>query len=182
MTKFKSLLIISLIITLFIPVVETQAVSDNTNVYWSNGQQGSCWISFTDHDDVWLTPTGTETSPLLPGTVLENTDNTMTVNNNCVNGITVDAEPINISTPTGFNSSVLQDFEWKASTVNSQKFSLATGVDTYGTLPNIGNSTPVGSSDNPAKFDFSTNYKYTIDNQDIGGIYYITIQYTVSAN
>ena len=162
-------------------VVDTIAANDNTSASWNNGSSGTCRIDFTAHAGVDLNPTGGETAPYSFGTVLENTGNTMSVNNNCKNGVAVEVKVASVTTPTDFDGNVLDDFQWKAST-SHPKFELAANAGTYGDFTDIGTASSVGSSSNPASFSFSTSYRYTIDNQDIGGDYSVNLEYTVSSS
>ena len=163
-------------------VVDTIAANDNTSASWNNGSAGTCRIDFTAHSGVDLNPSGGESAPYSFGTVLENTGNTMSVNNNCKDGVAVEVKVASVTTPTGFSGDVLEDFEWKASSNNSNKFELAENAGTYGVFTDTGTASSVGSSSNPASFSFSTSYRYTIDNQDIGGDYSVNLQYTVSSS
>ena len=164
--------------------VDTRAGTENgnTGASWSNSSANSCWITITEHTNVTLTPTDTSKSaPYKPTTVLENTGNTITVNNNCKTGVSVDVQVTDTSAPDGFSDNVLTDFYWKVSN-NAAQFSPANGVTSYNKFSGTGDdgTVQVGSTSNPARFTFETDYKYVIDNKDIGGDYSVSLQYTVT--
>jgi hypothetical protein len=180
---FNTLLVAGLVVGLFglSFAVDAQAGQSNSPVVsWNNGS--SCWITFNGHSDLDLS--NGSSAPYSPNTVLDSSGNSMSVNNNCKDGVSVEVKATSTSTPDGFpnEASVLDDFEWKVSTGNSPKFSLASGASSYSTFSALNSATSVGSSSNPAQFSFSASYQYTIDNQDVAGDYSVTLQYTVSSN
>jgi len=179
---FRTMLVFGLVVGLvgLTVTVDTRgAENDNTAVSWNNGNAGSCWIDFSAHSSVNLTSSGVS-APYPSGTLLDSTGNTMSVNSNCKNGVTVKVRTRGVSTPDGFSGDVLEDFEWKANT-SSNQFTVDSGASSYGTFSSTGPLTTVGNSSNPAQFNFSISYQYLIDNQDIAGDYSVSLEYTVSS-
>lgn len=183
LSLLSTMLVIGLVVGLvgFSFAVDTRAATGSPSANWSNGSGGNCWIDFTARNSVDLT-NSTLTAPYPADTELDSTGNQMTDNNNCKNGVTVKVEVTDTSTPTDFSSNVLDGFRWQASTDDSDKFTVNNGATSYSSFLGANTKNPVGTSSNPAKFDFSVSYDYTIDNKDIVGGYSVSLQYTVSKN
>lgn len=154
---------------------------DSVVVSWSGGE--SCWITMTVHADVFL---GTITGV---GQVLPSTGNTISINNNCTNGISLTVEPTAVTDPYDTTSdgvlpngaSVFDDFEWKASNASSG-FTIAPGKDSYTTFSGLNDDQDVGSSSNPANITVDIDYRYTSDINDVPGDYDVTLEYTATSN
>jgi len=161
----------------------TEAANGNSQVTWNNGS--SCRIIFNGLDSPELTD-GTSEPPYESGKVLDSTENRMNVITNCPNGVSVDLQATSVSTPTGFPSgaSLLDDFQWQISSASTGRpfSSFTVSMSGYNSFSSLDSNNTVGSSGGPGVFQFSADYKYTIDNQDVPGNYSITLQYTVTSN
>ncbi|MFP4507775.1 MAG: hypothetical protein ACLFO4_02785 [Candidatus Acetothermia bacterium] len=183
LTFFRNLLLLSLTLGIvalpfgaYAQVGDPAPVDDTTIVYWNVGE---CWVDFAAHSDVNLgIATGMDE-------VLEVTGNQMSVRTNC-KGVDVTVEALdpstsNTTTPNGFTGDILEDFEWMAAT-GSNNFTLAANAGSYGSFSGFDNPQNVGSTSNAATFNFTADYRYTTDFEDVPGDYKVELEYTVSTN